>query len=486
MRQLTSLDAYFLAAEHRRAPQHVSALVVLDPADLPGKTVSLDALGALISDRLHLVPQFRWRLAEVPLGLDHGYWFDDPDFDLDFHLREIALPVPGSDEQLKDQVARIFARPLDRAKPLWEMYLIHGLAGGRVAMLTKIHHALVDGVSGAEVLGTLLDLTPEPRSVEPPRERPVAEAPSELDMLARGLAGVPRRMGRTLSRVPGMLGGLGHLPVVGDLLGVQALSGFAARLRGGARPKVQRPTTGSVPRTSFNAPISAHRRLGLAVLPLDEVNWVKKAYGVTVNDVVMAVCAGATRRWLIEHGELPAEPLVSLVPMSVRTGDQTGSGGNKVSGVVVPIPTDEGDPTARLMRASAAMHAAKEYSKAVPADILSDVTQFVPPALLGLAARTAVAVTALPWVAPLANTNISNVPGPQLPLYCAGARVAAMYPLAGLVDGVGMSTTVMSYNGRIYAGITADRELVPDVQRVADWMAEELAELAAEARMAAS
>lgn len=478
MRQLTNLDAYFLAAETGRVPQHVSALVILDPADLPGQTITLDQMTQLVADRLHTLPPFSQRLIEVPLNLDHGYWFDDPDFDLDFHIREIALPAPGSAEQLKEQVARIFARPLDRARPLWELYLIHGLEGGRIGLLTKIHHALVDGVSGAEILGRLLDLSPDPPPIDPPAVRPSGKKPpTELDMLGRGIAGMPRRMGRALATIPTVLANAAAMPVVGDLPGAQAFGGLVARLQGKRLPSVERPKTGTVPRTSFNGAISGHRRLGFTALPLEDVKRVKSAFGVTVNDVVMALAAAAIRRWLVEHDELPAEPLVAVVPVSVRTDAQAGTHGNKVSGMLVPIPTDKTDATERIELASSAMRAAKEYHKAVPADILSDATQFIPPALLGQAARAVTALTTLPALRPAMNVNISNVPGPQIPLYCGGATVEALYPLAGIVDGMGLNIVVMSYHGQVYVSVIADREQIPDVQRIADWMSDDLRDL---------
>lgn len=481
MQQVDDMGAVYLAAENARTPTHTAAVVTVDPSDVDGGGITLDALKTLVEQRLHLVPPFTWRLATVPLGLDHAYWFEDPDFDLDFHVRELALPAPGDDRQLKEQVARIFARPLDRAKPLWEMYLIHGLAGGRQAIMTKIHHAAVDGVSGAEILGTLFDLGPEIGTVEPPmatrQARPSKSPPGESEMLLRGLGGLARRPFKALSRLPELAANADSVPLLGALPFAKEFSRAAAAAVRKQRPDADKPPAAKAPRTSFNARISAHRTLGFGTLSLDDIKTVKNANGATVNDVLLAISAAAIRRWLVEHQELPASPLTAVVPVSTRTSDQQGSYGNKVTAVVVPIPTDSDDGPERIARSSAAMTAAKAHIDAVPASLMSDMTQFVPPGLLAQAAQAMIQLNMLPGMAPAMNVNISNVPGPQVPLYCAGARIESMTPLAGIADGMGLNITVMSYNGRVDVGLVADRELVPDVQRIADWMAEELADL---------
>jgi len=333
VRQLTSIDAQFLAVEDGRNHAHVSSLAVYDPSTAPGGELTLAALRALIRERLHLTPPFRWRLVEVPLGLDYPYWIDDPDFDLEFHVRELALPAPGDERQLSEQVARIHARPLDRARPLWELYLIHGLDRGRVALLTKVHHAAVDGLSGAEIIGALLDPSPEGREIpHPPEDQPGEQPPSQLELLGRGLAGLPRQPLRALGSVPRALPNLDQVPTVRSLPGVRRIGGVATRLAGlrGDGGVLERPDL-RAPRVSVNGRITPHRRFAFGSLSLDEVKAIKNELGFTVNDVVVAICAGALRRRLAARGELPAEPLLAMIPISVRAPEERGTFGNRVS-----------------------------------------------------------------------------------------------------------------------------------------------------------
>src|SRR5215210_180947 len=278
-------------------------LTSLDPSTAPGGVLECGDMKRLLEERLPLLPPFRWRLVEVPLGLDYPYWVDDQDFDLDFHVRELALPAPGSDQQLAEQLARIFARPLDRARPLWELYVIHGLRGGHVAALTKIHHALIDGMSGAEIMGLLLDTEPTGRELPPAPEPPRETKPGDLEMLGRGLLGLPRYPLRALRAVPRTVPNLEDTPF-GTLPGAGTLGRLAGRPSSSLR----------APKTSFNGRVSPHRRFAFGQLTLDDVKEAKNAHGCTVNDVVVSMCAGVVRRWLIDHSELPGEPLVAQIP----------------------------------------------------------------------------------------------------------------------------------------------------------------------------
>src|SRR3954454_2867962 len=291
MRQLTSLDAQFLAVETPRTYGHVGGLAVYDPSTAPGGKLELKDVCKLVAERLHLLPPFRWRLVEVPFGLDHPYWIEDPDFDIDFHIRDAAIPPPGDDRSLADVVARIFARPLDRSRPLWELYLIHGLANGRVGMLTKVHHSVVDGVSGAEILSVLLDLHPEGREIPPPDDDNVGErVPSDLEMLGRGVLGLPMQPVRALRAAPSTVPNLLDVPGVSRVPGMGSFGKLASRARGliGGPPtdkRVLEMQTASVPKTRFNGPISAHRRFSFGSISLDTVKAMKNALGITVNDV---------------------------------------------------------------------------------------------------------------------------------------------------------------------------------------------------------
>jgi WS/DGAT/MGAT family acyltransferase len=475
------LDAQFLALETNRQAGHVGGLAVLDTSTRPGGAIACSDLKALLRERLPLLPPFRWKLVEVPLGMDYPYWIDDPDFDLDFHVRELALPEPGSDAQLNEQVARIFSRPLDRARPLWELYVIHGLEGGHTAVLTKIHHALIDGLSGAEIMGLLLDTAPEGRDDLPPLQdeaTPNGSAPpGQLEMLGRGLLGLPRYPVRALRALPRALPNVADVGPLGQLPGAGTIGGIASRVQRTVTrtPPVPRPDV-QAPKTTFNGRVSPHRRFAFGEMGLDEVKAVKNQYGVTVNDVVVSICAGAVRRWLIEHDELPDGPLISQIPVSVRTDDQAGTYGNRILLMSVPFHTDVEDPVERLRATHEDLADMKERHKALPADLLQDANHFIPPAVFHRAARLTFRLSTGVG-RPAWNLVVSNVPGQQFPLFMAGARLIGNYPVSVITDGMGLNITVMSYNGRMDYGIVADRDQMPDLQRLMDWLQDELDQL---------
>ncbi len=479
MRQLTSLDAQFLAVESARTYGHVAMLAVYDPSTAPGGKLDVQDLSRVFSERLHLLPPLRWRLVKVPLGIDLPYWAEDPNFDLDFHVRESAVPPPGDDRQLAETVARLYARPLDRARPLWEAYLIHGLPDGRVALLTKIHHSVVDGLSGNEILSVLLDLSPEGRETPPPEPADGGRIPGDLEMLGRGLLGLPRQPLRALRAARSTGAAVTDLPGANALPGIPTLSRGLSHLRralgGEEGGGVLEVTTARPPRTPFNGPISAHRRFAFGSLSLDTVRAVRREFGVAVNDVVTALCTSAVRDWLLERDALPAAPLVAMVPVSVRRRDERGAFGNRISIMIVPIPTNEADPRRRLERTHELLRSAKERHNALPASLLTDATAFIPPAVAALAARRTVDI--LSRTRPPLNLVISNVPGPRTPLYLAGARLEASFPVSVIVDGVGLNMTVMSYRNRVDFGIVGDRDQIDDAWSLLDGAARALAEL---------
>jgi diacylglycerol O-acyltransferase / wax synthase len=479
MRQLSSLDAQFLALETPRQTGHVAGVAILDPSTAPGGSLGCDAIKDLLKERLPLLPPMRQRLVDVPFGLDYPYWVDDAHFDLDFHVRELALPPPGDEKQLAEQVARIASRPLDRARPLWELYLIHGLADGHVAMMTKIHHAVIDGVSGAEIMGLLLDLEPEGRELPDPPPPPDDREPGEVEMLARGLLGVPRYPLRMLRSIPAAMPNIEETPF-GVLPGAGTVGRIASRLTSvvtrGDGPGPSRPQL-VAPKTSFSGRVSPHRRFSFGQLSLDEVKAVKNHHGCTVNDVVVSICAGAVRRWLVEHGELPDDPLVAQVPVSVRTSEQTGTYGNRIMLMRAPLFTEEPDPVGRLERTHEALLEMKERHRALPAELLQDANHFIPPAVFARAARLTFRLSTSGAGRPTWNLVISNVPGPQFPLYCAGARLEANYPFSVITDGMGLNITVMSYMGHLDFGIVGDRDQIPDLWCMIDWLRDELEEL---------
>ncbi len=479
MRQLTSLDAQFLNVESPTTVGHVGSLIVLDPTSVPGGDWTLDSVRAVLEPRLHLAEPFRQRLVPVPLGLGRPYWIDDPHFDVEFHLRELALPGPGTKEQLGEQVARIHARPLDRTRPLWEAYVITGLEGGKVAFYSKVHHAAIDGVSGAEILETLMDITPEPRTVEPePETYPSRRMPSTVNLVRRGLHAAAVNPIEMLRTVPKSLGYLDELPGASNFPGSRMLSeavGLVGRLLGQEQDDVGHRSL-HAPSTPLNGRITPHRRFSYGSVPLEDVKRVKNAFDMTVNDVVMALTASALRRWLLDHDALPSTPLVVAVPVSVRTDDQVGSIGNHVSVMMAELPTHIADPEERMQFMRESMLLAKRHFEAIPATLLQDLAQVIPTALSGLAARALFKLATMPGV--LFNLFVSNVPGPQLPLYIAGARVEGIYPVSAVTDMTGgLNITLFSYNGALDFGLVACREMVPDVWNLITYLQEALGEM---------
>jgi diacylglycerol O-acyltransferase / wax synthase len=482
MRQLSALDSQFLNVESPTTVGHVGSLVLLDPSTAPGGRWDLEHVRAVFEPRLHLAPPLRQRLVEVPLGLGRPYWVDDPHFDIEFHLRELALPGPGTREQLGEQVARIHARQLDRSRPLWEAYVITGLEGGRGAFYTKIHHAAIDGVSGAEILETIMDLNAEPREV-PPEDAPFVPRPmpSVLNLISRGVSELALNPLDVLATVPRSLPYVDRLPGAANIPGTRLLSESAALVGmafGGPARRVPRTRELRAPRTPLNGTITAHRRFAFGSLPLSDVKIVKNHFGMTVNDVVMALTATALRRWLLDHDALPTSPLVGAVPVSIRTGDRSGPAGNQISVMLAELPTHLRDPRERLEFTRESMLEAKRSFEAVPASLLQDLSALVPTALSGLAARALFKLATVPGV-PF-NLFVSNIPGPQLPLYIAGSRVEGVHPVSAVTDMTGgLNITLFSYDGSLDFGLIACREMVPDVWNLIGYLRDAMAEMVA-------
>src|SRR5580704_16371852 len=466
MQQLTGLDASFLALETANATGHVGGICVLDPSAAP-RPVTLARLTEVLAERLPLVPVLRRKLLNVPFGLDQPYWVDDPNFDIEYHIREIALPRPGSEAQLTEQVSRLHARPLDRSRPLWEIYLITGLAKRRVAVYTKIHHAAIDGASGAELLTVLLDLSPDGREL-PPAKPFVPEAapglPALAALAATKLAWRPVQTVRITNELVRVLPTLA--PTVGTLMG--GLLGLG-RGDGGVIPSA----SGRAPATPFNKPITPHRRLALRSVDLDTVKMVKNAFGVSVNDVVMAMCAGALRHWLTDHDALPDSPLIAMIPVSVRDPGSKTAMGNKVAAMLASLPTNVSDPGERVQIVHIATKTAKAQQAVIPQGLVDQVSDFAPPALTARAARVVFATGVLHRLPPF-NLCISNVPGPNVPVYLCGARLLAHYPVSVITDGQGLNITLVGYLGQLHFGLVSCRELIPDLEALAGYLVEEL------------
>jgi diacylglycerol O-acyltransferase len=452
MQRLSGLDATFLYTETPSNHMHVGSLIVLDPSTVPGG-YRFEQVRALVDNRLPLLPPFRRRLMEVPFGFHHPVWVEDPDFDLDYHLRRAALPAPGGRAELEEFAAAVFGRPLDRSRPLWEIYAVEGLEHGHLAFVSKMHHAAIDGVSGSELTVKLLDLSAE-AVVFPPPDPPWRpdRLPTDVEMALFAV--------RSLSRQP-----------VAAVHAVRRTASMALQLRQrNRRPDVNPPPSYfSAPKTSLSTRITPHRRFAMTEIPLDDVKMVKNRLGGTVNDVVLALCAGALRMWLRDRGELPDQDLVGFVPVSVRTEDERGAMGNRVSAMLVRLATTVADPLERLAAIREATTHAKQQERAISARVLTDWTEFAAPAVAARAARLVSRLGVVDWLNnAVFNVVISNVPGPTVPLYSAGARVLGVWPMGPITDGAGLNITVMSYLGALNFGLVACRELAPDLDALAD------------------
>jgi WS/DGAT/MGAT family acyltransferase len=462
---MSGIDAAFLYGETPAWHMHVSAVMIADPSTAPNGW-SVDRLKELTEQRLHLVPQFRWRLVEVPFGLDRPGWIEDPDFDIDAHIRRIGVPAPGGPEQVGNLIGDLVSLKLDRRKPLWEFWIIEGLEGGKVAILAKIHHALIDGVSGSELASVIMDLEPDPPPIEPPTEPRVLEpVPNPVELVLKGV-------GHTML-TPYRAMRFANQSVRQGL----KLFGFQRQETSPAMPF-------QAPRTSFNTELTPHRRFAYRSVPLDDVRAIKKAFDVKVNDVVLAICAGTLRRYLESRGELPDAPLIAQVPVSLRTDDDKSEVGTKVGAMFASLATDIDDPAERLMAIHESTQGAKEMQRALAADKIMGISETAPPALISLAARMYTAASLDTITPPIMNLIISNVPGPPFPIYSAGAKLEAIYPMGPLIYGTGINVTVFSYLEKIDFGFMVCRDVVPDPWFIADGVQIALDELleAAKAR----
>ena len=462
MQRLSGLDATFLYTETPSQHMHVSMIGVFDTSTMRGG-YSFETVRGLIESRLPRIPMFRRRVVEVPFRLHHPVLVEDPGFDLDLHVRRMAVPAPGGLRELTEMAGDFLSRPLDRSRPLWEMWIVEGLEDGRIGVLAKVHHSMIDGVSGAELMVHLFDLEPEPAPEEEVTERRVDHVPSDLELVAyaaRSLAGQPRRLVRTVPAT------------------VRSVANLVTRRRGGASGMA---TPFSGPRTPWNAAITPHRAVAVGTLSLDDVKAVKRAFGTTVNDVVLALCSGALRRYLRDHGGLDDDAsLVSVVPISVRAESASSgtdgaadavegaAGANQVSAMFVSLATDRDDPAERLRAISELTKGAKEEHNALGATVLMNWAEFAAPGLFARAMRFYSGMGLANRHRPIHNVIISNVPGPPFPLYMAGARLEVLAPLGPIMEGAGLNVTVMSYIDRIDVGLIACRELIPDIWRLAD------------------
>jgi diacylglycerol O-acyltransferase / wax synthase len=462
MEQLTGLDATFLYLETPSQHMHVSMAAMFDPSTVPGG-YRFERLRDKLRTRLELAPVFRRRLVEVPFRLGHPYWVDDPTFDIEYHIRRSALPAPGGVEELAQFVGDVCSRQLDRTKPLWEMYIVEGLRGDQIAVVTKIHHCAIDGVSGAELLAQLFDIEPSPApSPTPDEPRSIDEhLPSELQLLAQSLA---TRLTRPL-----------EITKLAWRTGWALLDVRRVRSRGSGRAALPLTT----PRTSLNASITPHRRVAFSSFALEDAKRIKRACGTTLNDVVLAVCTGALRRYLLDGDELPGEPLVATVPVSTAPSMEHRRGANRVSAMFVGLPCHIEDPVQRLQAIRTSTQGAKQEHDALGGDVLLNWAEHATANVFSAAARAYTRLKLADHHRPIHSLVISNVPGPDFPLYLAGAELVAGFPLGPVMDGAGLNVTVMSNRGVLNWGLIACAETVPRLNDLAEYLPDALDELLA-------
>src|SRR5215216_238470 len=458
--RLSAIDASFLHQEKQASHMHVGALVIFEgPA--PGHAEFCEH----IRSRLRLVPRYRQKLAFPRFEMGRPFWVDDPSFNIDYHVRHTALPKPGSDDQLRELAGRIFSQRLDRSKPLWEIWIAHGLEGGRFALISKTHHALVDGVSGVDIATVLFDLSPVPAEPEEDDAWTPSPEPSDVELVAEGVKG--------LIRTPFGLAGraVGALQRPGETLerAREAAEGLGEVVWAGMNP---------APDVPLNVEIGPHRRVRWLQSRLADFKEVKNSLGGTVNDAVLAVVAGALRRWLQDRGvRTDGVELRALVPVSIRGEDERGALGNRIAAMRGPLPVYVDDPVERLRVVREGMGQLKESKQALGAEVIAGLTDFAPPTLLAQASR-------LNFSTRLFNLIVTNVPGPQFPLYLLGREMLEIVPIAFLPENHALAVAIMSYNGKVDFGLLADYDAMPDLDSFADHLDESLAELLAAARKA--
>lgn len=469
MRALVGMDAAFLSLETPTTPMHVGVALVLDPpegrASLFSPSTRYAQIRRVIEQRLHLVAPMRQRAVRVPFGLHHPVWVEDPDFELDDHLSRASLPSPGGKAELDAFVASVMSRQLDPDRPLWEMHVVEGLAGERTALVAKVHHAILDGVSGASVLAAFLDLNPRSRVVALPQEWHPGALPSNAQMLKHAASSLAHQPGTTLSTLQA------GVEAVADLgMHNRELTG-----RGEHAP----PGFFSAPRTSFNGAVSNRKRFASLSVPLEDVKLVGSVFEATVNDVVLACVSGGLRRLLGARGDATNQALVAMVPVSTRPEGQGEVLGNQISGMLVSLASDIEEPVRRLDAISESARVAKEQEKLHRGRFIGDLAQIALPAVTTRLARAVAGTRLFDKVRPPFNVTVSSVRGPDFSLFCAGSRVVDLYPVGPIAEGIGLNVTVFSYLDRVHFGLFACRKLLPELEELATHVDDAVAELAA-------
>ena len=469
MRPLTGMDAAFLSLETATTPMHVGVVLVMDPPEgtrsLFSPSTRYAQIRRVIGQRLHLVEPLRQRALRVPFGLHHPVWVDDPDFELDDHLTRASLPSPGGQAELDAFVASVMSRRLDPDRPLWEMHVVEGLEDERIALVAKVHHAILDGVSGASVLAAFLDLTPRSRVVPLPQEWNPDPLPSHAQMLQHAASSLVRQPQKTLSALQA---------------GVEAVADLGMHSRE-LQGRGEQPPPGffGASRASFNGAVSNRKRFSSCSVALEDVKLVGRMFEATVNDVVLACVSGALRRLLDQRGDDVDHPLVAMVPVSTRPEGEGEQLGNQVSGMLVSLASELDHPVQRLDAISESARVAKEQERLHRGRLVGDLAQIAVPALTVRLARAMAGTRVFDKVRPPFNVVVSSVRGPDFSLFCAGSRVTHMYPIGPIAEGIGVNVTVLSYLDRVHFGLFACRRLLPELEMVAGFVSDALAELVA-------
>lgn len=460
IKPISGLDATFLYIESPTNHMHVGGVAVIQGS------LKYEDFRATIKRRIHLIPSLRKRLMFVPFSVDYPYWADDPDFDLDLHLHRVALPAPGDWKELRAMASRIFSEPLDKSRPLWSFTFIEGLDNipqlpkGSVAIVSKIHHVAIDGMAGAGILSIMFDMSPVPYMDKPDDDFHPKPLPNDLALIAKSTMGFTKNPWK-------------FPKLIAETIGSTIKAGFLTRAQHLDLPAAPF----SAPPTPLNGIISARRKWNTAILSLDRIKNLKRIMECTLNDVMLAICAGALRRYLVEKGKLPKEPLVAHVPVS--TGGSTAGGGNSLSAMLVQLATDIEDPIERLDMIHENTIRGKTYQGALGAKTLSNMAEVVPFGVANQAAKIYTRFHLAEMHKPVFNVTITNVPGPQIPLYLNGHKLESIMGMAPIIDGMGLIITIFSYNGQVTVSPTSDARTMPDIDVFTRYLRESANELEA-------
>jgi len=446
MKSITGLDAAFLYAETPTSPMHIGSVAIVEGS------LEFDTFRSLIHSRLHQIPKLRKRLVQVPFGIDYPYWADDPNFDIDMHLTHVALPQPGGWKELRKIASTIFSSPLSQSRPLWSFYFVEGVNDidqvpkGSTAIIAKVHHVAIDGMAGAGLLSLLFDFTKDAQPIPKPRPYKPDSLPNQMELLVKS--------GLSFANNP-----LKFPKLISEALSVSLKSGMFNSTHNAELPTAPF----SAPPSLFNQIISSRRKWNTAILSLERIQKLKKIMEVTFNDVILGICAGALRRYLLEKDELPLKPLVAMVPISTRTSAEKDEADNQISSMLIQLATHVEDPIERLAEIHENTIRGKSYQGAVGAKTLANMAEIVPFGLANQAAKMYSRYKLAELHTPMCNVTITNVPGPQFPLYLHGHKLLDVMGMAPIIDGMGLIITVFSYNGNVTISSTSDVKTMPDI-----------------------